>query len=61
MVTVLVNYSYTFRVYKSFLIASEKISVIDGYRFFLKNVPLEIPLGDVYKSTFLELMKKKMM
>ncbi|RYE12819.1 MAG: response regulator transcription factor, partial [Sphingobacteriaceae bacterium] len=52
---------YFARAHKSFLVAVEKITMIEGSRVFLKNIPQDIPIGEVYRSSFLELMKKKLM
>ena len=49
------------RVHKSYIISIPKISFIEGNQIILKNLPGEkIPIGDTYKSLFMDAMKKAM-
>ena len=50
---------YFIRVQKSFIIAINKITALDGNRVILKNVSSEILIGETYKQHFLETIRKK--
>ena len=50
---------YFIRVQKSFIIAINKITAIDGNRVILKNVSAEILIGETYRKHFLETIKKR--
>jgi len=47
------------RVQKSFIIALNKFTALDGNRVILKDVSSEILIGETYKQQFLEAIKKK--
>jgi two-component system LytT family response regulator len=47
------------RVQKSFIIALNKITALDGNRIILKDVSSEILIGETYRQHFLETIKKK--
>jgi two-component system, LytTR family, response regulator len=49
------------RVHKSFIIALNKITAIEGNQILLKNSKADIALGDTYRSAFHERMRKKLM
>ncbi|KAA3436673.1 LytR/AlgR family response regulator transcription factor [Rufibacter hautae] len=49
------------RVHKSFIIALNKITAIEGNQIQLKNIKADIALGDTYRSAFHEIMRKKLM
>ncbi|MFC3562141.1 LytR/AlgR family response regulator transcription factor [Pedobacter jamesrossensis] len=48
------------RVQKSFIIALNKITSIDGNRIVLKGVSAEILIGETYRKNFLDVMKHKL-
>jgi two-component system, LytTR family, response regulator len=48
------------RVHKSYIIAINRISGIEGNQVLLKNVNAEIMIGDSYKAELMELVKNKM-
>jgi two-component system, LytTR family, response regulator len=48
------------RVHKSFIIAINRISGIEGNQVLLKNVNAEVLIGDSYKAELMELVKNKM-
>ena len=48
------------RVQKSFIIALNRITSIDGNRVILKGVSAEILIGDTYRKDFLDIMKQKL-
>lgn len=48
------------RVHKSFIIAINRISGIEGNQVLLKGVNAEIQIGDSYKPELMELVKNKM-
>lgn len=48
------------RVHKSFIIAVNRITGIEGNRVLLKSVTAEILIGDSYKPELMELVKNKM-
>jgi len=50
---------YFVRVQKSFIIALNKITALDGNRVILKNISSEILIGETYKQHFMETIKKK--
>jgi len=52
---------YFIRVQKSFIIAINKITALDGNRIILKGVSAEILVGETYKKQFMETVKKKQM
>ncbi|GGH03255.1 LytR/AlgR family response regulator transcription factor [Pedobacter zeae] len=47
------------RVQKSFIIALNKITALDGNRVMLQDVSSEILIGETYRQHFLETIKKK--
>jgi len=49
------------RVHKSFIVAINKITAVEGSLIRLKNIQAEILLGETYKSGFYEIMKHKLM
>jgi DNA-binding LytR/AlgR family response regulator len=49
------------RIHRSFIIAVDKITAIEGNMVLLRNVREGILLGDTYRPTFLEKMRGKMM
>jgi len=49
------------RVQKSFIVALDKITSIDGNRIILKGVSAEILIGETYRKDFLEMMKQKLL
>ena len=48
------------RVHKSFIIPISKITGLEGNMLRLKNVTVEILIGDSYRSVLMELVKNKM-
>jgi two-component system LytT family response regulator len=48
------------RVQKSFIVALNKITSIDGNRIILKGISAEILIGETYRKDFLEIMKQKL-
>jgi two-component system, LytTR family, response regulator len=48
---------YFMRVQKSFIVALQKITKVNGNRLQLQNTPVEITVGEVYKAPFMEAMK----
>lgn len=53
--------SHFMRVHKSFIIATHKITMVEGNQVVLKNQLAKIPIGDMYKEPFMEAMKEKLM
>jgi len=49
------------RVHKSFIIALHRIIAIEGNQIILKNIKAEIMLGETYRSSFQDMMRKKLM
>jgi len=49
------------RVHKSFIVALNKITAVEGNRILLKNIKADILLGEMYKGEFLEGMKNKLL
>jgi len=49
------------RVQKSFIVALDKITSLDGNRIILKGVSAEILIGETYRKDFLEMMKQKLL
>jgi DNA-binding LytR/AlgR family response regulator len=49
------------RVHKSFIVALNKITTVEGNRIILKNIKAEILLGDTFKEDFFEVMKNKLL
>jgi DNA-binding LytR/AlgR family response regulator len=49
------------RVQKSFIVAVDKITSIDGNRIILKGISTEILIGDTYRKDFLDKMKQKLL
>lgn len=49
------------RVQKSFIIAVNKITSVDGNRIILKGISAEILIGETYRKDFLEMMKQKLL
>jgi DNA-binding LytR/AlgR family response regulator len=50
-----------FRVHKSYIVAINKITAIEGNLILLKGIRAEILLGDTYKQGFYEIMKNKLL
>ncbi|MBT2559778.1 response regulator transcription factor [Pedobacter sp. ISL-68] len=50
---------YFMRIQKSFIIALNKVTALNGNRVILKDVSSEILIGETYKQHFLETIKKK--
>jgi two-component system, LytTR family, response regulator len=48
------------RVHKSFIVAMLKIVKVEGNRLQLEDIPNPIPIGEVYRATFIEAMKGKL-
>ncbi|MEO7769223.1 MAG: LytTR family DNA-binding domain-containing protein, partial [Ferruginibacter sp.] len=48
------------RIHKSFIIAINKITGIEGNRIVLKNVTAEILIGENYKADLMEIIRQKM-
>lgn len=48
------------RVHKSFIIAVQKITGIEGNVVRLQNVASEVMIGDSYKAELMEIIKGKM-
>jgi len=48
------------RIHKSFIIALSKIAHIDKNMVLLKNHQVEIPIGQMYKSTFMNIIHDKL-
>jgi two-component system, LytTR family, response regulator len=51
---------YFRRIHKSFIVAVNKITAIDGNNIILNNQKTDIVLGETYKTAFYEIMKGKM-
>lgn len=51
---------YFLRVQKSFIVALDKIAVIDGNRLKLQDIDNEITVGEMYKAQFVEAMQGKL-
>jgi len=49
------------RVHKSFIVALNKITTVEGNRIILKNIKADILLGDTFKDDFFEVMKNKLL
>lgn len=49
------------RVQKSFIVALNKITSIDGNRIILKGISAEILIGETYRKDFLDMMKQKLL
>jgi len=49
------------RVQKSFIIALNRITSIDGNRVILKDISAEILIGETYRKDFLEKMREKLL
>jgi len=49
------------RVQKSFIVALNKITSIDGNRIILKGISAEILIGETYRKDFLDIMKQKLL
>lgn len=49
------------RIHKSFIVAIDKITAIEGNKVLMRNLSTEILLGDAFKAEFLEIMKSKLM
>ncbi len=45
------------RVHKSYLVSLDKIRALDGNQIFLKGTNTFVPLGDTYRSTFLDTLQ----
>ncbi|MNI37884.1 LytTr DNA-binding domain protein [compost metagenome] len=49
------------RVQKSFIVALNKITSIDGNQVFIKGVTAEVIIGETYRKDFLDMMKQKLL
>nr|WP_175634231.1 LytTR family DNA-binding domain-containing protein [Pedobacter ghigonis] len=49
------------RVQKSFIVAVNKITSIDGNQVFIKGVTAEVIIGETYRKDFLDMMKQKLL
>lgn len=49
------------RIHRSFIIAVQKITAIEGNKVLLRNHNADILLGETYKAAFFEMMKGKIM
>lgn len=52
---------YFMRIHKSFIVAVNKISAVEGNRVLLRNIKADILLSDTYRAGFFERMKGKIM
>lgn len=53
--------SHFVRVQKSFIVAVNKITSIDGNRIILKGISAEVLIGETYRKDFLDFMKQKLL
>jgi two-component system LytT family response regulator len=49
------------RVHKSFIIALNRVNVIEGNHVVLQNITASVPLGELYKQTFMERIRNKLL
>jgi DNA-binding LytR/AlgR family response regulator len=49
------------RVHRSFIIAINRVSAIEGNHVLLQNITASVPLGELYKPVFMERIKNKLM
>jgi two-component system, LytTR family, response regulator len=49
------------RVHKSFIIALNRVTVIEGNQVVLQNITASVPLGELYKQAFMERIKNKLL
>ena len=49
------------RVHKSFIIAINRVTTIEGNHVVLQNITASIPLGELYKPVFMDRIKNKVM
>jgi two-component system, LytTR family, response regulator len=49
------------RVHKSFIIALNRVTVIEGNHVVLQNITASVPMGEMYKQAFMERIKNKLM
>lgn len=49
------------RVHKSFIIAINRVTIIEGNHVVLQNITASVPLGEVYKQAFMERIRHKLM
>lgn len=49
------------RVHKSFIIALNRVTVIEGNMVVLQNITASVPLGELYKQAFMERIKNKLL
>lgn len=49
------------RVHKSFIIALNRVTVIEGNHVVLQNITASVPLGEIYKQAFMERIRNKLM
>jgi two-component system, LytTR family, response regulator len=49
------------RIHKSFIVAVNKVTAIEGSQVRLKNVYADIVMGDSYRNKLLDIMKSKLM
>lgn len=49
------------RVHKSFIIALNRVTVIEGNHVVLQNITASVPMGESYKQAFMERIKHKLM
>lgn len=49
------------RVHKSFIIALNRVNIIEGNHVVLQNITASVPLGELYKQTFMERIRNKLL
>jgi two-component system, LytTR family, response regulator len=49
------------RVHKSFIIALNRVTVIEGNHVVLYNISASVPLGELYKQAFMERIRNKLL
>jgi two-component system, LytTR family, response regulator len=49
------------RVHKSFIIALNRVTVIEGNHVVLNNITASVPLGELYKPAFMERIRNKLL
>lgn len=49
------------RVHKSFIISLSRVSAIEGNHVVLQNITASVPLGEMYKQSFMEKIRNKLM
>ena len=48
------------RIHKSYIVALDKFRAVDGNRVFLEGIDRGLPIGDGYKTSFLNIIKRKL-